>query len=233
MNNKEKTKSKIVLYAILLAILLVVATILSLPLIKMLGNEAGRTAIKEYIDSMGMGGIFLMLGIQLLQIIIAVIPGEPIEVLAGVLYGSWGGFFICMAGILLGQAIIFFAVKKFGRPLVRLFFKEEEVTKYKFLNNEKKLETTLFILYFIPGTPKDILGYVAGLTKIDIGRFLFISVLARIPSVLSSTVAGSHIASGNWTMSILIFLVVGILGLAGILYGDEFIKRMNIKHKRR
>lgn len=210
---------------------LVAATIWSWPYIILLIHEEGRTLLRQYIDSSGWRGVLTLLGIQILQIVVAIIPGEPIEVVSGVLYGGWGGFALCMVGIIIGQAAIFYAVKKFGRPLVRLFFKEEELNRYKFLNDEKKLQATIFLLYFIPGTPKDILVYVCALTKIDMKVFLYTSVIARIPSVLSSTIAGSQLASGNWGTSILLFLVCGIIGLAGIFYGESFLKKMQSKRK--
>ena len=99
--------------------------------------------------------------------------------------------------------------------------------QYRFLQDEARLEGVVFLLYFIPGTPKDILVYVCGLSSLPLGRFLFLSTLARIPSVVTSTWAGASFASNNLWLTVGIFLCTGLLGLGGIWFQRRYLAKKN------
>ena len=197
-------------------VLMGIITIKTLPMVRMLSQPDGQQQFQLWIDSLGFWGWFVLLGIQVLQIIVAFIPGEPVEIVSGMLYGAVGGFLTCELGILIGSVSIFYAVRAFGRPLIPAFIPEEKLASYSFLHNAQKLERLTFILFFLPGTPKDVLTYVAGLTPISPLKFLAIATFARIPSVFSSTWAGATMVDGNWKMTALIFLVTGAVSLLGI-----------------
>ena len=197
-------------------ILMGIITIKALPLIQILSEPDGQHKFQAWIDSLGFWGWFVLLGIQILQIIVAFIPGEPVELVSGILYGAIGGFLTCELGIFLGSILIFYGVRRFGRPLITAFIPEENLARYSFLHNTKKLERLTFILFFLPGTPKDVLTYIAGLTPISPVKFLTIATVARIPSVFSSTLAGSTVVDGNWKLTALIFIVTGIISAMGI-----------------
>lgn len=205
------------------------AAVLLWPWFSSLSKVENLQQVEAWARELGARGWIVMLGLQVLQIIVAVIPGEPIEILAGMLYGAWGGLFLCELGILIGTLLVFFTVRRFGMSLVRLLFSEEKLRGYKFLQNEKRLETITFILFFLPGTPKDVLTYIAGITPISPCRFLLIALVARIPSVLSSTFGGSSIAGGNLWGSVFIFVAVGLVSLLGIWLNGKLLKRR--RHK--
>ena len=219
MKKADKADKKdilLVIAVLLLACGLIALTIWLWPWFKNLSTPQGQQLLQELAGGLGFGGWLLMVGLQLLQIIVAVIPGEPVEVLMGMLYGAWGGFLTCEVGVLAGSLLVFYAVRLLGAPLVRRIFGENKLQKYAFLQDTERLELLTFILFFIPGTPKDILTYVAGLTRISPLRFLGISAFARIPSILSSTYAGSTLAKGEWLRGLVIFAAVGAVSLIGI-----------------
>ena len=144
--------------------------------------------------------------------------GEPVEVLAGMSYGPIGGLFVIFLGAFISSVIIFFAVRKFGRNFLYSFVSKEKIEKLensKLFSNPKKIDSILFILFFIPGTPKDLFVYLAGLLPIKPTKFLLISTFARFPSIISSTIAGSSLVDGNWTMIIVTYAVT--FALAGII----------------
>lgn len=144
--------------------------------------------------------------------------GEPVEVLAGMSYGPIGGLFVIFLGAFISSVIIFFAVRKFGRGFLYSFVSKEKIEKLensKLFSNPKKIDSILFILFFIPGTPKDLFVYLAGLLPIKPTKFLLISTFARFPSIISSTIAGSSLVDGNWTMIIVTYAVT--FTLAGII----------------
>lgn len=184
------------------------------PFMKDLSTTEGQVAFKERIDSMGFGGLLLLLGLQVLQILLVVLPGEPFEVLAGMCYGAWGGCLFITASVFITTTIIFFTVRKLGHKYLYNFFKKEKVDKImksKILNNPRNLDIILFILFFLPATPKDLLVYIGGLLPIKPLRFIMISTFVRFPSVITSTMVGANISNGNWKMSLLIYGVTFIV----------------------
>ena len=230
MKNNNTTKMKIVklILFILAVILLITLTVKLFPLFLNLGTTEGREYFKSQIDNSGFSGIFMLLGLQLLQILIPVLPGEPIEFLAGMCYGTIGGMLIIFLGAFLSSVIIFFCVRKLGKSFITTFFGEGELKKLehsKMFSNPDKIEIILFILFLIPGTPKDLFTYIAGLLPIKPLHFLLISTFCRFPSVITSTFAGSNLADGNITICIIAYVIT--FAISGI--GLAIYKKMNSK----
>lgn len=150
---KRVIKPSYILVGVLLLAMIGV-TIACFPWFAHLATDEGRLALQKQLDSFGAGGVLIMLGIQVLQVVVALIPGEPVELIAGVMYGTWGGLALCLSGLLIGTAIVFFLVRRFGYPLVSAFVKEHQINKLKFLQDENKLDVILFVSYFIPAPPK-------------------------------------------------------------------------------
>ena len=206
---------------------LVLLSLACIPLIRWMSVKENQDMLWNFIDQMGIWGVVLFMGIQLLQIIVAILPGEPVELAAGMLYGTFGGLFICLAGVLLGSSIIFSIVRRLGRPFVHRFVNENSLKKYAFLQDAQKLDTLIFIMFLIPGTPKDALTYICPLTPISVPRFLILSTFARLPSVISSTFAGANFARGNLWGTAAILVCTSIIGLLGIRYEKRFTEKLN------
>ena len=223
---EKKNLSKIVAICLLLVVFAVL-TILAFPLVMKISEPEYQQKFREWVDHFGVAGWFILLLIQIGQVVIAVIPGEPVEVAAGVMYGTLGGLLTCLLGVLLGSMLVFGMVRKLGTPVIRIFFSEEKLNHFSFLQNTQKLESVTFILFLIPGTPKDILTYVAGITPIKPSQFLTIATLARIPSIITSTWAGSSLGDGNLLATILIFVATGAIGLAGIYFNKWYTNRLH------
>ena len=173
---------------------------------------------KARIESYGSLSYALMMFIQISQIIVALIPGEFIEFLAGTLYGWLGGLIFCLAGVAIGQAAIFKAVRFFGKDFVENAAGSKAMEKFSFLKDEKKLKRIVFLLFLIPGTPKDLLTYAVPLTKISLRDFLAITLFARIPSIVSSTYAGSKYGNSEYKAMIIAYSVILVITLAGIIF---------------
>lgn len=208
----------------LFILIMIVITVIALPYMELLGKTEYQQEFKNWIDSIGAYGFLLVILMQVIQVIIAFIPGEPIEIIAGVLYGGILGFVICIIGCILASTFIFYLSKKYGIPLINKLFKEK-TQKYDFINNTQKLQIIVFILFLIPGTPKDMLTYLVGLSPLTLSRFILISSFARIPSILSSTFLGSTMIQGKWETSLIIFVVTGVIGILGVVYHDRIVKQ--------
>ena len=218
---KKKDLVKILRILIAVAIVVILAFFLwsLFPFIKNLSTIQGQEDFKAKIDSMGFRGLLLLFGLQILQILLVVLPGEPFEVLAGMCYGTWGGFLFITVSVFITTVIIFFTVRKLGHRYLYNFFKEEQVDRImnsKLIKNPTNLEFILFILFFLPASPKDLFVYIGGLLPIKPWRFILIATLARFPSVITSTMVGANIIKGNWKISVLIYLISFIV--AAILF---------------
>lgn len=191
------------------------------------GLDAVIEKLRTFVTSLGGWGILFMLFIQILQVIFAFIPGEPVEIAAGTVFGTFGGLLLCLAGITVGTLIVFITVKKLGKGFVTKVIGSEKYSRLKFLKDPSKRDILIFLLMFIPGTPKDVLTYFSPLAGISLGRFLVISTIARIPSVVSSTYVGGSIAEGRYLHSVLTFLIVGAVSIAGIIIYNKIIEKKN------
>ena len=172
--------------------------------------------LRDWVAKHGVASRLAFLGVVIVQVVIALIPGEPVEIAAGVLFGVWEGTLICLIGAAVGSCLVFLAVRKWGVKVVELFFPAKEHHKLKFMREEKRAEILLFLLLFIPGTPKDLVSYFAGLTPVKFIHFAWITLVARIPSVVTSTWGGDAILAGNWLLTVLIFTGTGAVSLLGI-----------------
>lgn len=191
----------------------------------LLGKIRSPEEFRAYIESFGWTGRLVFLGLQCLQIVVAMIPGEILEVGAGYAFGAVEGTLLCMAGVAIASAIVFLLTKRLGIKLVEVFISREKINELRFINSEKKLKRLIFILFFIPGTPKDIFTYFAGLTRIKLSEFLVISLIARIPSVVSSTIGGHIIGQENYLSAIILFAVTGLVSLVGMAVYTQIVKR--------
>lgn len=220
MSYSRKMKVFKIFIFVITILLLIGLTLYLFPIISKLFSVEGREAFKQEMERTGAMGIFMLLGLQVAQIFLPILPGEPIEILAGMCYGTVGGFIFITFSVLITTTVIFFLVRKFGRDFVYSICSKEKIEKIensKLFKNPKKLEYIMLILFLIPGTPKDILVYLAGLFPIRPLRFILISTFARFPSVISSTIAGANLVEGNWKFSIMAygitFIIVGIIVL--------------------
>lgn len=224
MNDKKELIKKSIPIIIIL-IVMALATVLLWPYVSKLATDEGREHFKAYIDGIGVFGWFVTLGIQLLQIFVAFIPGEPIELMLGFVWGPWIGMLTCLLGIFIGTLVIFLLVKRFGRPFVQKIVGDKDLSTYKFLSDPRKIDLTVFILFFIPGTPKDALTYIAPLAPIKPVRYLVIATLARIPSIVTSTLLGDSIAEGDYLMSVIVFAVTALISVLGIIFGNKYVSK--------
>ena len=228
-NFKELIKNSIPL--IIFVAIMGILTFAFWPYIEQLATDEGREQFKNWARSLGFGGWLITLGIQLLQIFVAFIPGEPIEILLGYVWGPWLGMLTCLIGIFIGTMTIFLIVRKLGMKFVKKVIGTDDLTKYKFLQDENKVDITVFILFFIPGTPKDALTYIVPIAPISPMKYLLISTFARIPSIITSTILGDSIAEGKWLLAIVVFVVTAVVSIAGIILGNKFVEMKGKKHE--
>lgn len=180
---------------------------------------------RSWVDGHGLSGRLAFVGMVILQVFIAVIPGEPLEIGAGYAFGIWEGTLLCMAGTLIGSILVFLFVRRFGVKAVAVFFSREKIHSLRFLRNKKKLNLWIFIIFAIPGTPKDLLCYFAGLTEMKLTTWILISAVARIPSIVTSTVGGDALGVQNYLFAIIVFVATMLISAIGILIYHRISRR--------
>lgn len=190
-----------------------------------------NTKFLEWLDQFGRWDEVVFISIRALQTVVKFIPAEPLEIGSGYAYGIWGGLLYCMIGTEIGSFIILLITKLFGMRAINLFVPQERIDKIKFLQNEKKLKTTLFIIYLIPGTPKDLITYFIGKTKIKISHFLIITGIARIPSIITSTWCGAALGENKIVLAAIVFGATLVVSLIGTFFYKKFFEKDDSKTK--
>lgn len=215
MNDKHTKILSIAAVVIFILVMVASAVWIGLPMVRLAKDPS---AFQNWVDAYGGWGYLIFIGIITIQVIVALIPGGPFELVAGYAYGTWEGCLLCMAGFLLGSLVVFLLVRKFGVKLVEVFFSKEQIAGVKFLQNPKKTRTLAFILMVIPGSPKDFLNYFAGLTSLNLWEWLLIVLVGRIPALVTTVISGSAAGEKKYLLSIIMMAITLILSGIGLWY---------------
>ena len=230
-SNNKKTNLKYKIIKILIAIftIAIIAVILVnvIPILKQITTHEGKIAFKEKIQNLGIQGILIIFALEVAQIFLFILPGEPIEIVAGMCYGGFWETVLLLVSSTIISAIIFYLVRILGRRFVYEFSDEEKVKKIensKLFKDFKKIELIMFILFLIPGSPKDLLVYIAGLLPIKPSRFIVITTIARIPSIVSSTYAGEKILNGDYKVAFISYGIIIAIAIIAVFIINLFDK---------
>jgi len=216
-NNTKTQKFKRIFAATSIAVFVVVfAFITYITALWLKDIASSGVTFDEFIKGYGAFGIFVALGLQVLQVFVALIPGEFLEIGLGFTYGWFGGTLLCLGGVALGSSMIFMFVKRFGMRALEIFLPVDKINEFGFISNEKRFKRLTFLIFFIPGTPKDLITYFLGLTRMTLGEFLAITLVARVPTVASSTIGGNLIGEGKYIEATILFAIIGIISLVGL-----------------
>ena len=214
-----------------IAVFLIVYVLLTVfvggPIVKTIGDPA---AFRAWVDARGVWGRVLFVGLIVLQIVVAFIPGEPFELAAGYAFGTLWGTLLVWIGAIIGTTVVFLFVRKIGVKAVEVFFPREKINSMKYMRDEKKLNAAAFILFLIPGTPKDLLTYLAGLTKIRLLPWILLTSVARIPSIVTSTISGNALGIERYGLAIILYAATAIVSGIGLLLYQR-IQRQHALHE--
>ncbi len=162
-------------------------------------------------------GVLLMILLCAVQVVVALIPGELVEIAAGYAFGGWWGSLICTVGIMIGSITAIFLARRFGRRLVESLYPREKIDALPILNDTKKRNAMVFLLFLIPGTPKDLFTYVVGMTGMSVPSYVALTMFARFPSIVISTLGGGALGDDKLEYAAVIFIIAGVLSACGYL----------------
>ena len=174
-------------------------------------------AFRAWINTFGVFAPLAYVVVTMLQILCPFIPGEPMELIAGYAFGAVKGTLLCILAESLGSIVVLFLVKKFGRKIVEVFFDKEKIDSLGFLKSSKNRIFLYAIAFIVPGTPKDLLCYMAALTDIDVKILLPIITLGRLPSIITSTLAGAHLGDQKYVSAAVYVGIALTLSLCGVI----------------
>jgi uncharacterized membrane protein YdjX (TVP38/TMEM64 family) len=206
-NSSEATakRKRRIVSIIGLLIFFALSAAVAMPLIKFFKKPA---MFQQWVAGFGMWSWLICIGAMALQIIIAIIPGGAMEIGAGYAFGAVEATILCTIGSMVGCAIVFWFVRVFGVKVVESFFSIEKIQNLKFLHDEKKRDILSFIIFLIPGMPKDLISYFMGLTDIKLSRWLLISTVARIPAIVVSAMGGQALGKGQYLVAVIVLAVI-------------------------
>lgn len=180
---------------------------------------ADARAVRAFVSDHAFVSRLAMLGINIVQVLLAFLPGEPVELASGYAFGFWEGTALCLVASGLATSAIYWATRRWGWKLVGLFFDRSLFDRFSWLKSAKRLELIMFIVFLIPGTPKDFLTYFAGLTNMRFLPVVLIATFGRIPSIVTSTIAASAVGSGNWPLVACTLVASAfLLAVGGLMY---------------
>ncbi len=212
----------------LLILFIVVMTYLSVkfaPHITHLLKRPDR--FRDLLTSYGPISIPAFIFFQIMQVVIMVIPGELVQVAGGYVYGTFFGTVYSIIGILLGSIIAFYISRILGFSLVKDFLPQKDLDRFSFLMNNPKSEMMMFILFLIPGIPKDTLVYIAGIAPIKPKLFFIISMIARFPGILASSYIGANIREKEYLPVIIVSIIACIFFLIGLLKKEIIVSKLS------
>ena len=204
----------------------ILALVLYQPFVSLLSDSQ---SFRLWLNQYGLLAYFIFGLINMAQVILVFLPGEIVEVLAGYCFGSINGCLVCMIASGIASSIIFLLMRHFHIDLIKLFFKKDKTDKFSFLTNTKNMTMVLFIIFLIPGTPKDLLTYLMPLTSIKFTSFLGITTLARIPSIITSTMVGDALFNQDFMISLIVYGITAILSGLGLYVYNRYIGAKEVK----
>ena len=218
-------KSKASLFLSVISAVFLALTVLGIWLMR--EYLADPDLVRERIGEHYFLGALALVLISAAQVVVALVPGEVVEIAAGYVFGSWIGSFLCLVGIVLGSSTTILLVRRFGARFVYAFYPKEKIDALPIINDPAKRNLLTFILFVIPGTPKDLFTYAIGLTDMSIPLYIALTTVARFPSVILSTVSGNAVGDENYTKAILFAVITAAVSGIGLLIYNMLSKRHN------
>ncbi len=196
------------------------------PLMQLLSN---RDELVRVMNDFGLWAPFFYVMLQVLQTVVAPIPGQIVGGVGGFLFGHWGILWTTI-GSIIGFWLVFLIARRFGRPLLEKIFKKPTIDKFDFIINARGASLILFAIFLLPGFPDDVVCYIAGLTKLSIKKLMIIAILGRFPTIVVTNFIGAGLGENNIglvaAVSIIGVIILGIFtwkreAIMKILKGGE------------
>ena len=204
----------IITTAVIIVLITLVCLYVTRPLIEFLDRPE---EFRSLIESWGAWGPLIYIGMVILQTVAAFIPGEPFEIAAGYAFGTVRGTLFCLAAEGIGSLIVLLLVRRLGTKLAECMFSKEKLESVRFLKGSESKMILFTLIFIMPGTPKDLLCYYAGLTDMSFGVLAAVCFIGRFPAIITSVVGGNALGSRKYVFAVIVFAATALVSIGGIL----------------
>lgn len=180
------------------------------------GRLADRESLQSWVENAGVWAPLLFVGVQTVQVVIFIIPGEVAQAAAGYIFGIWEGVAYSLIGIGAGSGFNYIVGSRLGEPFVRRVLGPGRSESFLSVARSYRGRLGFFLFFLIPGIPKDVLCYVAGTARLGFGSFLLLSMSARLPGILGSALIGDAAAREQWHISVALLALAALLSILGL-----------------
>ena len=206
-------KYRFLILAIVVIVFAGLTMLLRRPLVSFASNPE---ILRVWMQDLGIWGILIFGIFNFLQVVFAVIPGGPFELAAGYIFGVVPGTLLCDITMTISSVVVFLLVRKFGIRFVELFISRRQIENMVFLKDNQKVQSVLFFIFLLPGTPKDVVTYLAGLTNLSLKSWIFICFVGRFPAILLTALGGSALGNAKYGIVAVVIVVFAVAYLAGM-----------------
>ena len=192
---------------------------------EMIDIVSNPESFQIWLNQFGIWDEAVFVALRAMQTMVKFIPAEPVEIASGYLWGLVKGTICCLTGNLLGTLVILFLIDRFGNQVVDAFVSKKHQDMLYSIKNSNNTYFLTFMIYLIPGMPKDIFIYMAGLLKLKRLPYLMISLIARIPSVASSVICGVLAFQQEYALAVIILVISFIITIITAWLGKNWLKK--------
>jgi len=178
-----------------------------------------KTRLLHFINEHRAYAALIFIGLQVLQVVAAPVPGEMTGFVGGMLFGTVAGIFYSTIGLALGSWVAFMLARLAGRPLVEMVVKAETIKRYDYVMKHKGLFLA-FLMFLVPGFPKDILCYLLGLGHMGQRDFLLVSTSGRLLGTTLLTLGGTFFRNRQYGALFTLFGISLFLILITMVYRE-------------
>ena len=215
--NKEASSDrhkKILALSKLILLVIIVAGIPAFLYLKYGADLFSRDSAQRVVDYLKANSsiaALLIVCIQIIQVVVCFLPGQPVQFAASYMFGVIRGFALSITGAVIGTVISFYLAKFLGNDAMNLFFGEEKVQDYKRKLDSGRGLLLAFLIYLIPGIPKDLVSYAAGVSNMRFRPFLLVATVGRMPGMLGSLMLGHFFGRQDYRAMIIIAVIVAVI----------------------
>ena len=226
LSQKQQKAVSIASFCTLLLMLVLLCAVIGRPMVRFASSP---DKFRDWVDGHGVWGMLAYMGMVAVQVLAALIPGEPLEIAGGYAFGAVKGTLLCLLAASLGSAAVICLVRRYGLRLVEVFFPKKKIQSLRFLRSSPKRTLLFLLIFMLPGAPKDLLCYYAGLTDIKLPVLLIICSLGRLPSIVTSTAGGDSLGEESYLFALVIFAATFVLSALGLFLYNILCKRQGKK----
>lgn len=232
-SKKKNLHKKVSLFTTIAKFALLLAILVGLPLYiyffqhEWIERMSSLENVNAYFEEYKTASVFVYISAQIIQIVICIIPGQWLQLAAGYMYGFWLGYLFSLAGAAIGTVLTYYLAKLLGHDAMHLIFGEAKIRENIARLNSKRAIIVVFLIFLIPGVPKDLFNYAAGISEMKLKPFLIVSLIGRSPGMMGSLLIGRQIESGYYTSAIVIAVIAVALCIIGVIMRKRLTKYLD------